>query len=462
MATIYGGAAPAPALPEISLGGERSFRPRKGRISLILFFNGAMDDDLAMVDMALKLRREEEAVDLLGVHCPRFPAEEDPRRLLSILDCAGVDFPVYDDSDKSIRKAYLINIWPAAVVVDPMGFLAWAREGSFPAEALRPTVRTIAKTAKSVGSLAPDGPEGFKGSSLGLLPLRISVKGDSMTILDGRKNRLLFARLDAPSRAAKVVRSVDLGDRRESGVTGFCLEDGRVFLSDRRRRSVRVLDPRGKEVEAFSGDPPSRKLISLPSFGCPKDAAFSCGLLYIASATSHQIWVQSLSGGGSKPFAGTGRPGMDDGPAGTGTMGYPEAMIGERGVLFFTDSYSSSVRWVDPGTGEIGTIAGEGPSLYGCRDGKGSRALFQRPMGLCLHGGALYVADSYNDRIRAIDLSTERTSTFYGAARWQSLLSPSDIAVSDGRFYVADFGNGRIVTFDQKKGEPQALDIRGL
>ncbi len=462
MVTIYGGIAPAPPLPEISLGGGMGGYPRKGRITLMLFFNAARDDDLAMVDIALRLRREEEGIDLLGIHCPRFPAERDTRRLLSILDGIGVDFPVYDDSSKSIRKAYLINGWPAVVMVDPEKSLAWAREGVVPIEAMRPVLRTIAKTARSVGSLVLRADNGFKGSPCDFLPLKLSIRGESMTILDGKKNRLIFAKLDGSALSAKVEMSVDLGDRGRSSVTGFCLGDKGIFLSDRRGRSVRMLDPNGRESEVFSGDSSSSRLMAPRSFGYPRDVAFFGGLLYIASAGSRQIWVQSLSGGGARPFAGTGEPGMDDGSPQSGTIGYPETMIADRGVLFFSDSYSSSIRWVDSATGEIGTIAGEGPSLYGCRDGDGSQALFQRPMGLCLHEGLLHIADSYNDRIRTIDLSTGKTSTLYGAKRWQRLFSPSDIAFFDGRFYVADFGNGRIVSFDEKKGEPEALNIAGL
>ncbi len=462
MVTIYGGAAPAPSIPGVSLGGDGGY-PRSGRITIVLFFNGAKDDDLAMVDAVLAIREEyRDAVDLVGVHCPRFPAERDIRRVLALLECSGVDFPVYDDSSKCIRKSYLINGWPATVVVDPMGYLAWAKEGVVPLEILRPVVKTMARTAGVVGDIKNLGSTSFRGTGFNMLPLKMALSGDDLVVLDGKSNRLLFLRLSQNGKSASIERSVGLGRSNVSDVTGFEMAGDRVFVFDRRGRKVRLLDLKGKELSSFSGNGNPSLLAGPRSFGYPKDGACNDGLLYLASAGTYQVWVQSLSGGGASPFTGNGKPGMDDGPPDVSTLGSPEAMISDGRVLFMSDSYSNSVRWIDTASGMVQTLVGEGPFLYGCRDGVGSRALFQRPMGLCLKGGVLYVADSYNDRIRGITLSTSEAFTVYGSKKWQRLFCPSDLAVRGERFYVADLGNGRIVHFDGKFGEPEILDVAGL
>jgi hypothetical protein len=53
-------------------------------------------------------------------------------------------------------------------------------------------------------------------------------------------------------------------------------------------------------------------------------------------------------------------------------------------------------------------------------------------------------------------------STVYGDRRWQRLFSPSDVAIRDGVVYVADLGNGRVVAFDEHRGEPEVLRISGI
>lgn len=462
MVTIYGGAAPAPPLPGLSLEGCSGY-PREGRISILLFFNGGKDDDLAMVDTVLSLREEDrEAVDLIGVHCPRFPSEREHWRAKALLDCAGVNFPVYDDSSKAIRRSYLINGWPATVIVDPKGYLAWAREGVLPPEIVRPVLKTMGRTARVVGDIKSVEHLRLKRTDFKFIPTRLALNGDRLVVLDGKSNRLLFLNVGVDGKSANMERSLSLGPSVASSVTGFSLQEDRIFLFDRRGRKVRLTDHKGKEIGVFSGDSSPSMMAGPRSFGYPKDGVCRDGLLYIASAGTYQVWAQSTSGGGASPFTGNGSPGMDDGTPNKATLGAPEAMICDGRVLFLSDSYSNSVRWIDMSSGIVQTLAGEGPSLYGCRDGRGASALFQRPMGLCLCGRKLYVADSYNDRIRAIDLDSGYVSTIYGAKRGQSLTFPSDVAVAGDRFYVSDIGSGRIVHFDQRGGEQETLEIAGL
>lgn len=462
MVTIYGGAAPAPPLPGLSLEGCSGY-PREGRISILLFFNGGKDDDLAMVDTVLSLREEDrEAIDLIGVYCPRFPSERELWRAKALLDCAGVNFPVYDDSSKAIRRSYLINGWPATVLVDPKGYLAWAREGVLPPEIIRPVLKTMGRTARLVGDIKPIDHSRAHRTEFKFIPTRLVLLGDRLIVLDGKSNRLLFLKISSDGKSASIERSLNLGPSNSSSVTGFSILEDRIFLFDRRGRKVRLIDHKGKDIVMFSGDSSPLMMAGPRSFGYPKDGVCRDGLLYVASAGTYQIWVQSLSGGGASPFTGNGSPGMDDGLPSKATLGSPEAMISDGRVLFLSDSYSNSVRWIDTSSGVVQTLAGEGPSLYGCRDGKGTSALFQRPMGLCLSGRTLYVADSYNDRIRAIDLDSGYVSTFYGAKRGQSLSCPSDLAIGGERFYVSDMGSGRIVHFDQRYGEPETLEIAGL
>ncbi|PIE55466.1 MAG: hypothetical protein CSA35_00785 [Dethiosulfovibrio peptidovorans] len=466
MVTIYGGTAPAPELPDRTVDGKLYRYCWGGRVSVLLFFNGARDDDLSLVDGLMRLRAEDQdAIDLVGVHCPRFPAEREPRRLLAALDRAGIDFPIYADSNKFLRKAFLIKHWPATVVIDPMGALAWAREGLVPLELLRPVLQVMARTARSIGDLRQGAQPSWRWSDWPFLPLRIAVQKDLLAILDGRENRLLLARFRADGLSASILLSVPLGDQSErpAPATGLCLHGERIYISHRRSRKIRCFNFRGQECAVYQQeDRLFPKLIGGRSFGAPKDAARLDGVLYVASSDSRQIWIQSISGGGAWPFTGSGQEGMDDGSPDRASLGQVESIVSDGHVLFFSDSLSSSIRWVNPANGLVQTLIGEGPSLYGNRDGSASQALLQRPEGLCAHEGLLYIADSYNDRIRTLNLTDMTVSTIYGARRWQRLFSPSDVAVRGERVYVADLGHGHIVSFDGRRGEPETLELVGL
>ena len=99
-------------------------------------------------------------------------------------------------------------------------------------------------------------------------------------------------------------------------------------------------------------------------------------------------------------------------------------------------------------------LAGSGNGVAGSADGAGSAAGFLSPQGLAVGGGTVYVADTSNNRIRALVLSTAAVSTLAGngaagyvdsatssAARFSL---PAAVALAGATLYVADTGNSRI------------------
>ncbi|HEX7998522.1 MAG TPA: hypothetical protein VF528_09040 [Pyrinomonadaceae bacterium] len=124
------------------------------------------------------------------------------------------------------------------------------------------------------------------------------------------------------------------------------------------------------------------------------------------------------------------------------------------GTLVIADTGSHTIKRVDPGNGSMSVIAGtEGRS--GFADGNKAAALFDAPVGVTVAAdGTIYVADTYNDRIRSIDAQGNvRTlaggdapgyaDAFDGAqARFHT---PCGIAAApDGALIVADTGNQRL------------------
>lgn len=80
-----------------------------------------------------------------------------------------------------------------------------------------------------------------------------------------------------------------------------------------------------------------------------------------------------------------------------------------RAVVFVADTYNQKLKLLDPETGSVSTYAGEGAS--GWRDGACESARFSAPGGLSLCGGTLYVADTHNHAVRAVDLDAHEVRT---------------------------------------------------
>ena len=101
-----------------------------------------------------------------------------------------------------------------------------------------------------------------------------------------------------------------------------------------------------------------------------------------------------------------------DGPRETACFAQPSglALDPQGRHLYVADSETSAVRRIDLATGAVSTLLGAGLFAFGDVDGPLEEARLQHPLGVCLwpddpHGGRrLLVADTYNHRVKRIDL----------------------------------------------------------
>jgi sugar lactone lactonase YvrE len=122
------------------------------------------------------------------------------------------------------------------------------------------------------------------------------------------------------------------------------------------------------------------------------------------------------------------------------------------------------IRRVQAGTGLISTIAGVGQPRYSGDGGPSVTAGLNEPAALVVLGTRLYIADQSNNRVRMIELTTDTMTTVAGTgtaayngdgmpAVEASLAGPSGLAVGgDGTLYIADTFNGRIRAVDPLTG----------
>jgi len=163
--------------------------------------------------------------------------------------------------------------------------------------------------------------------------------------------------------------------------------------------------------------------------------------------------------GATKRFAG------DGGPALEALLNFPTAIaVDAEGDLYIADTMNHRIRRVDAHTGRITTIAGVGLPRFGGDGGPSVAAGLNEPVALVLLGTRLYIADQSNNRIRMVDLRTgiittiagTGTATFNGDGRHATeaaLAGPSGLTIgTDGRLYIADTFNGRIRAVDPSTG----------
>jgi DNA-binding beta-propeller fold protein YncE len=125
---------------------------------------------------------------------------------------------------------------------------------------------------------------------------------------------------------------------------------------------------------------------------------------------------------------------------------------------------------IDPATRRVVTVAGAGDSLFdfGDRNGVGRHARFQHPLGVVAYDGELYVADTYNSRIRIVDPHTGAVKTLAGRkAGWRDgkaplFYEPGGIDAANGKLYVADTNNHSIRILDLASSVTSTFMLKGI
>ncbi|MDH5639695.1 MAG: PQQ-binding-like beta-propeller repeat protein [Nitrospira sp.] len=281
------------------------------------------------------------------------------------------------------------------------------------------TIRTIAGT----------GDPGYAGD--GGQPDRISLNEPKGTAIDSLGNVLI---VDSENH---VIRRIDRITGIISTVAGVA--DGESLMPEVRQEAG--------AFQPMSEDPFAEMSPAMQNYG--QQADLSGTVRYIINGT-----------------AARDRFGGDGGPATGARLNFPTAVVIDgRGNLYIADTMNHRIRFVEAGTGMISTLAGVGQPRYSGDGGPAVAAGLNEPAALALDGrGTLYVADQSNNRVRAIDLETRmiRTAVGTGSATYNgdgmqatvaAVAGPSGLACADdGTLFIADTFNGRIRAVDPATG----------
>jgi sugar lactone lactonase YvrE len=227
---------------------------------------------------------------------------------------------------------------------------------------------------------------------------------------------------------------------------------GNVYAADSGNNLVVRISPNGaltvvagNGIGGFSGDGGPATSASLDGpYGVAVDAA---GNLYIADSWNGRI--RKVSGGTITTIAGNGTDGFsgDGGPASSASFSDPAGIaVDSAGNLYVADTYNHRIRKVSGGT--ITTVAGNGIESFSGDGGPATSASLDRPFGVAVDSaGNLYMADTFNSRIRKVSGGTITTVAGGGngalgdggPATSASLAWPQGVAVdSSGNLYIAD------------------------
>jgi DNA-binding beta-propeller fold protein YncE len=190
----------------------------------------------------------------------------------------------------------------------------------------------------------------------------------------------------------------------------------------------------------------------------PGDLVFLDGKLFIAMTGLHQIWRLSLVANTIDVFSGSGQEGLADGPPGLAMFAQPAGLTLLGSLLYSIDSGASAVREIDLESGAVSTLVGEGLFVCGNRDGIGSAARLQAPLGIAADPGhqMLWLVDTYNNKLRRIGMKTRNVAE---VMLDRALDEPGGLAFHDDTLYIANTNAHEILTLNPNNGHAESLNV---
>lgn len=448
---------------------------------------------------------------IVGVHAAKFTAERQTANIAEAVRRHDIRHPVVNDADFAIWQSYAVRAWPTVVIVDARGRIAHVASGEIDADAVAARIDALIAEAERAGDLDRRPVEaigddvaaaaaGRPASHRALAyPSKLLVVGDHLWLADTAHHRLIELRLSPDRRRAAAVRVIGCGrpglvdgpaeaaafhDPRGLTLHRASLpaaasggdRAGVLYVADTENHAVRAVDlasgavrtvaGTGAKGEFSSGGPPRATALRSPWAVLALESA-----VLIAMAGSHQLWVL-IDEAALGPFAGNGREALVDGPRAEASFNQPSDLTRLGHHIIVADAEASAIRAVRlSGEPEVFTLVGQGLFEWGDVDGPSDTARLQHPLGVCSDGRSIFIADSYNHKIKRLDPTTGVTTTVVGRGRAghrdgasvdAELFEPEGVSVDGHLLYIADTNNHAVRVADLAAGEVWTLDIDGL
>jgi thiol-disulfide isomerase/thioredoxin len=439
---------------------------------------------------------------VIGVHSAKFETEQDSKNITDAVMRYEIEHPVINDRNHKLWDKFEVTSWPSLRVIDPEGYVVAVKSGEMEFDALDQYFKRAIPAARHKGLLneqplhfdlaaakAADTPLRFPGK---VLP---DERGGRLFIADSNHNRIVVAKLDGTLLETIGSGAIGKADGEFEKASfdhpqGMALADEMLYVADTENHLLRKVDLKKRQVTTIAG---TGKQARGPQRGrtAPLRTALSSPWalwihgkeLFIAMAGPHQIWKMPLGHGDIKPYAGNGAEDIVDGPLlppapyqdGFASFAQPSGLTGDDQWLYVADSEGSSIRAVPfDGTQNVRTVLGTSGLprgrlfTFGDVDGKDSAVRLQHPLDVAYRDGQLFVADTYNNKIKVITLADGACRTLAGshepglADDPPKFDEPEGLAVAGDKLYVADTNNHAIRVIELPSGTVSTLAIEGL
>ncbi|HEY2148551.1 MAG TPA: thioredoxin-like domain-containing protein, partial [Pirellulales bacterium] len=375
---------------------------------------------------------------VIGVHSAKFEAEQDSKNIADAVLRYEIEHPVVNDANQTIWNRYGVESWPTLVLIDPEGYLLFARGGEVKASLFDSAILKKVIPYYRKKGLLDERPLHFdlERNRATQTPLRFPAKitadepGNRLFISDSNHNRIVVTRFNGE--LLDVIGSGEVGKADGAYKTaqfnrpqGMALNDNTLYVADTENHLLRKIDLKRKQVttiagtgvQAENGWPGWTPVAGLP-FDIGSDSKPQRFVGPPRTTALSSPWDLLIARGPS-PFSPPLSRGdhQDESAEKKGTV-----PLRPHADLFIVMAGTHQIWKMLLDESEIGPYAGnsredivDGTRLPPQPYSQGF-ASFAQPSGLASDGKRLFVADSEGSSIRDVPLGDGEVTTIVGTA----------------------------------------------
>jgi thiol-disulfide isomerase/thioredoxin len=468
----------------------------KGRVVILDFWTYCCINCLHILpDLKYLENKYKDSLTVIGVHSGKFDNEKEAENIRQAVLRYDIEHPVLVDSNFQVWDHYAVRAWPTLVLIDPEGYIVGQVSGEGHRDFLDQLISQIKREHQQKGTInfqeltlslekqsqSLGRPLAFPGKVLA------SEAANSLFIADSGHHRIVVTTLTGETKYV-------IGSSKP-GLTDGCFSEAQFFspqgmvfdeenqllvVADTENHALRQIDFKTQQVKTIAGTGEQSRYL-YPHCGeglkialnSPWDLAKLGNRLLIAMAGSHQIWEMQLETNRLSTYAGTGAEACMDGQLQESAFAQPSGLSTDGRELFVADSEVSSIRGVDLVENLlVRTVCGSGELFgFGDLDGEGWDVRLQHCLGVEYTQDYLWVADTYNHKIKRVEISTGKCQTMLGEGSAGHLdgkgtatlfFEPSGLSAISSCLYIADTNNHVIRQVELATLEVTTLNLTGL
>jgi len=488
----------APELPQnqpwLNTDKPLSLQHLRGRIVILDFWTYCCINCLHVLpDLKYLEQKYKDSLTVIGVHSAKFDNEKEVESIRQAILRYDIEHPILVDSGFRVWQQYAVRAWPTLMVIDPEGYVVGSASGEGNREVLDELIAKLIQEYRAKGAIVSQEISSILEKQRQPLvtplafPGKVLATATGLFIADSGHHRIIWSTLDG-----EIIHAIGTG---KSGLTdgdltqaqffapqGMVLDDENqlLYVADTENHAIRRINLQLQRVETIAGTGEQSRNIRphggigrATALNSPWDLVMVKNDLFIAMAGNHQIWQMDLEKGILQTYAGTGGEACLDGLVTESAFAQPSGITSDGRELYVADSEVSSIRGIGlmlyP---QVRTICGSGELFgFGDGDGTGADVRLQHCLGIESAGNFLWVADTYNHKIKLVSPQSGNCQNVLGdgvagledgQGKNSRFNEPSGLSVFGAYLYIADTNNHVIRQVELNTLTVNTLEFPGL